>query len=120
METIAEELKDLKGRGLFRRLKVSEGPAEASLVVDGQKVINLSSNNYLGLSFHPELIQAAQEALREYGCSQTSSPLLSGHSELHERLEARLARFQGAEAALVFNSGYVANLGVMSSLVGEG
>lgn len=120
METIAEELKDLKGRGLFRRLKVSEGPAEASLVIDGQKVINLSSNNYLGLSLHPELIQAAQEALTEYGCSETSSPLLSGHSELHERLEARLARFQGTEAALVFNSGYAANLGVISSLMGEG
>lgn len=120
MRAIEEELADLRNKGLFRQLKVVEGPPQARLVIDGQEVVNLSSNNYLGLAFHPQLRQAASTALKEYGCSTSSSPLVSGYTKFHAELGARLAGHQRAEQALVFNSGYLANLGILSSLMGEG
>jgi glycine C-acetyltransferase/8-amino-7-oxononanoate synthase len=89
-------------------------------MLDGRQVINLSSNNYLGLANHPALAAAAKEAIDRYGCGSGASRLISGNMALHEELEFRLARFKGTEAALVFNSGFQLNTGILSTLAGEG
>ncbi|MFC1704089.1 8-amino-7-oxononanoate synthase [Candidatus Omnitrophota bacterium] len=85
--------------------------------VDGRSVINLCSNNYLGLASDPRIKQAAIKAIEEYGVGSTASRLVCGNSTLHKELEERLARFKGTEAALVFSCGYMANLGIISSIV---
>jgi 8-amino-7-oxononanoate synthase len=117
---IEEELKRLKEQGLYRKLRHVEGEQGPTLQVDGQEVINLCSNNYLGLANHPVMRQAAKEAIDRYGCGSGASRLISGNMTLHEELEDKIARLKGTEAALVFNSGYHANIGTLSSLVGEG
>lgn len=86
----------------------------------GKGYVDFSSNDYLGLAGHPELIKAATEALMRYGTSSSASRLLSGDVEIHHKLEEEIARFKNKEAALVFNSGYQANIGILSALYGKG
>ncbi|MBI2089796.1 MAG: 8-amino-7-oxononanoate synthase [Deltaproteobacteria bacterium] len=117
---IQEELKRLKQQGLYRKLRRVEGEQGPTLMLDGQEVLDFSSNNYLGLANHPALREAAKEAIDRYGCGSGASRLISGNMALHEELEANIAAFKGTAAALVFNSGYHANIGILSSLVGEG
>lgn len=117
---IQEELERLRQQGLYRKLRQVAGQQGPTLVVDGREVLNFSSNNYLGLADHPALREAAKEAIDRYGCGSGASRLISGNMTLHEELEAKIAALKGAEAALVFNSGYQANIGILSSLVGEG
>jgi 8-amino-7-oxononanoate synthase len=106
----------VKAEGLypyFRAISASEGPVAT---VDGQQVIMLGSNDYLGLSHHPEVMKAAHDAIDKYGTGCTGSRFLNGNLDLHEALERELAAFVGKEAALVFSSGFLANLGVVSQL----
>ncbi len=117
---IHTELERLKGQGLYRKLRVVEREQGPSLIVDGQEVLNFSSNNYLGLANHPALREAAKEAIDHYGCGSGASRLISGNMTLHLELEEKIAELKGTEAALVFNSGYQANIGLLSTLVGEG
>jgi glycine C-acetyltransferase len=117
---IQRELETLKGAGLYRSLRRVDGEQGPTLIVDGKEVLNLCSNNYLGLANHPVLRAAAKEAIDRYGCGSGASRLISGNMELHEKLEQRIAWLKGTEAALVFNSGYQANTGLLSCLVGEG
>lgn len=119
-EVLAERLAVLAQRGLSRRLRYVSGAQEATVVLDGREVLLLSSNNYLGLATHPAVKHAAQDAIARWGCSAGSSRLISGTMELHQHLEQRLAAFKRAEAALVFPSGYQANIGVLSALVEPG
>ncbi|KKL64785.1 hypothetical protein LCGC14_2161520, partial [marine sediment metagenome] len=98
----------------FQPLDRNDGP-EAEIY--GRRVVMLGSNNYLGLTRHPRVIQAAREAINEHGTSLTGSRFLNGTTHLHERLENKIAEFLGTEAALVFTTGYQTNLGVISSLV---
>ncbi|MBI2830342.1 MAG: 8-amino-7-oxononanoate synthase [Chloroflexi bacterium] len=112
-----EELAALKDRGLLRHLHaLPEAGGEIS--VDGKVVLNFSSNDYLGLARDRRLKDAAVQAIDRLGCSATASRLMAGHLALHEELEASLARMMGTEAALVFGSGFLTNLGVISSLAG--
>jgi 8-amino-7-oxononanoate synthase len=97
-----------------------EGDQGPTLVLDGREVINFSSNNYLGLANDPALCQAAKEAIDRYGCGSGASRLISGNMTLHEELESKIAELKGTETALVFNSGFQANTGVIPVLVGEG
>ena len=120
VDFIQDELEQLKRQGLFRKLRRVEGEQGATLTLDGREVLNFSSNNYLGLANHPALREAAKEAIDRYGCGSGASRLISGNMTLHEELEAKIAALKGTEAALVFNSGYQANIGILSSLVGEG
>jgi len=120
MEFLHEELERLKREGSYRWLRCIEGGQGARMRVDGREVVMLASSNYLGLSSHPRLKKAAIEAIEQYGVSASAARLISGNVELYHRLEERLAAFTGREAALVYASGYMANLGVISSLVGEG
>lgn len=117
---IEHRLEELKRRNLYRQLQEVDGEQGATVRLDGREVLNLSSNNYLGLANHPALKEAAREALDRYGCGSGASRLISGNMTAHEELEQRLARFKGTEAALVFNSGYQANVGIIAALVEKG
>src|SRR3990167_6476883 len=117
---IEQELSNLKNTGLYRHMPLIQGPQEPKITINGKDVILLCSNNYLGLANHPKIKQAAISAIEKYGFGSGASRLVSGNMKLHEELEQRLARFKGTEAALVFNSGYHANIGIISALVGRG
>jgi len=117
---IATELAEIKRQGLYRQLRQVDGEQGPSILLDGRGVLNFSSNNYLGLANHPELETAAKEALERYGCGSGASRLISGNMTLHLELEESIARLKGTESALVFNSGFQANVGILSTLVGEG
>ncbi len=101
----------------FIPLEDTEG---TEVVINGHRLIMIGSNNYLGLTTHPKVRQAALDAIRRYGTSCTGSRFLNGTLELHEELERRLAAFMRKEAALVFSTGYQTNVGTISSLVGRG
>src|SRR5215470_4405362 len=106
--------------GLQRALREVDGAQESRIVLAGRSVLSLCSNNYLGLATHPDVVAAAVEAARTYGVGSGASRLISGSMRIHRELESRLAAFKRAEAALLFTSGYHANLGVIASLVGPG
>ena len=109
----------LKQAGLARHLRTVMSAPTGRIILDGREVINLASNNYLGLSTHPKVLDAAVEATRAFGTGASGSRLISGNSELYATLEAALAKAKGTEAALVFSSGYAANTGVIPVLAGE-
>jgi glycine C-acetyltransferase len=114
------EIDELKARGLFRRLRVVQGEQRSRCVIDGREVITLSSNNYLGLTTHPRLREAAERAVRELGAGSGAVRTIAGTMSLHEELEARLAEFKQVEAVLTFQSGFTANTGTIPILAPEG
>lgn len=118
--TLSEELTLLREQGLYRRMRRVVENRTTRVVMDGREVLLLCSNNYLGLANHPALKEASIRAVEKYGTGSGASRLVSGTMELHEELEARLAVFKGTERALIFNSGYAANTGVLPALVGKG
>jgi glycine C-acetyltransferase len=120
LKTFREELDELREEGLFRSMRLLQGEQSARVILDGREVLLLCSNSYLGLADHPVLKEAAIRAVERYGTGSGASRLVSGNMELHEALEARIAVFKGAEAALVFNSGYAANTGVIPAITGRG
>ncbi len=120
IRTIADELAELKGRGLHRIERLVTGSQGSRICLDGQEVVLLCSNNYLGLADHPHLKEAAIDAIGRYGASSGAARLVSGTMELHRALEERLARFKGTDGAIVFNGGYAANVGIVQALVGRG
>lgn len=117
---LAEELAQLEGKGLRRSLLLVESAQDAYVTVAGRSVLSLCSNNYLGLANHPAVIEAACRAARDYGVGSGGSRLVSGSMRVHCDLEERLAAFKKTEAALLFNSGYHANIGVIAALMGTG
>jgi len=117
---IAEEIAGLKDQGLFTHIRTLGSPQGAWLVVDGERVLNFSSNNYLGLANHPRLIEAAKQAMDRYGVGPAAVRTIAGTMDLHLELERRLAEFKGAEAAVTFQSGFTANLATIPALVGKG
>src|SRR6266446_685954 len=119
-DSITAELLRIEEAGLYRKLRRVESDQGPVLRLDGRDVINFSSNNYLGLANHPSLCKAAKEAIDRYGCGSGASRLISGNMTLHEELENKISELKGTEAALVFNSGFQANTGILSTLVGEG
>ncbi|WP_027338855.1 8-amino-7-oxononanoate synthase [Halonatronum saccharophilum] len=114
------ELDSLKKEGLYRRLRVLEGSQSPRTIVDGREVIMLASNNYLGLSTNKQVKEEVIEIVRRYGIGSGGSRLTTGNYDLHRELEKRLAQFKETEDALVFNTGYMANIGVLTTLVGKG
>ena len=95
-------------------------PQGGRIILDGREVINMASNNYLGLANHPAVVAAAKEALEKYGVATTASRNICGNYPVHDELEEKLAKFKGVEATLVFNCGVTANSGLIPQLVGKG
>lgn len=118
--TICNELDEIKGRGLLRSTRLISGRQSSHVMCNGRDVLLLCSNNYLGLAEHPALAAASRAAIEQYGTSSGASRLVSGTMELHEQLERTVATFKKCEAALLFNSGYAANTGIIPALAGRG
>src|SRR5262245_38930728 len=114
-----ETLNELRQQGLFRPLRVLDGEQAAHTSIDHRQIVNLSSNNYLGLTTHPTLRARALQALQEFGVGTGSVRPIAGTMAIHMELERRLASFKHTEAAVVFQSGFTANAGTVSSLLGR-
>ena len=119
LQFLDEALAQLRSEGLYRRLRILEGEQLHKATFDGREVINLSSNNYLGLTTHPKLREAALRAVRELGFGSGSVRTIAGTMELHMELERRIAAFKKTEAAVVFQSGFAANAGTVAALLGK-
>ncbi len=120
MSEIQARLAELEHLGLARRLRLISGPQGPTVLLDGRPVLLLCSNNYLGLADHPRVREAAAEAAMRWGVGAGASRLVSGTMTIHGRLEEALAAFKGSEACVLFGSGYLANLGVIGALAGNG
>lgn len=118
--TLADGLRDLDAATLRRRLRPIDGASAPEVRVGARHLLLLSSNNYLGLATHPALADAARAAIARYGCSAGSSRLIAGDLDLHEAVEAKIAAWKGTAAALLFPTGYHANVGTIGALVGAG
>ncbi len=116
---IGEELQALRDAGLYNHIRTLGSPQGAWLQVDGQRVLNFCSNNYLGLANHPRLLAAAEEAMRTYGLGPAAVRSIAGTMDLHVELDKRMAAFKGVEAAITLQSGFTANLAVLPALVGK-
>ena len=119
LQYLAEELDSLKSQGLYRRLRVLDEEQKAHASIDHRSVVNLSSNNYLGLTTHPRLRERALEATRTLGVGSGSVRTIAGTMSIHMELERRLAEFKRTEATVVFQSGFTANAGTVSSILGK-
>jgi len=119
LQWIQDELQKLKDAGLYNRIRTLSSPQGAWLVVDGKRVLNFCSNNYLGLANHPRIVQAAREAEEKYGIGPAAVRSIAGTMDLHIELEKRLAKFKGVESSITFQSGFTANLGTIPALVGK-
>lgn len=120
MAFLDAEIEELKAKGLYRRLRVVQSEQRSRCIIDGREVITLSSNNYLGLTTHPRLRQAALDAVERFGAGSGAVRTIAGTMSLHEELEARLAAFKHVEAVLTFQSGFTANTGAIPILAPEG
>jgi glycine C-acetyltransferase len=120
MNGFADELEALREQGLFRETRLVQGSQSSRVRMDDRELLLFCSNNYLGLADHPLLKEAAIRAVERYGVGTGAARLVSGTMELHEALEERIASFKGTEAALLFNSGYAANTGIIPALAGKG
>ncbi len=116
LDNLKEDLAKRKEKHLYRTRKVLESPQSVEPVIDGKKVLSFCSNDYLGLANHPEVIKSFKEAADNYGVGSGSAHLVSGHSSEHHALEEELAGFMGTERALLYSTGYMANMGVVSAL----
>lgn len=120
MATIESKLQALKDQGIYRVLPINEGPCEAIIRLNGHDVINLSSNNYLGFANHPRLKRAAIDAIEKYGVGAGAVRTIVGNMDIHEKLDEVIAHFKHEEAAIVFQSGFACNAGVIQAITGEG
>ena len=114
---LGTELDNLKQQGLYRKLRVLDGKPEAHTTYDHKSVVNLSSNNYLGLTTHPKLVKAALDAVEKYGVGSGAVRTISGTMEMHMELERRLAKFKHVESVVVFQSGFAANAGTVAAVL---
>ncbi len=120
MNWILEVLQDLESHSLRRSLKKIKYISDRTILINEKKIVEFCSNDYLGLSHHPKVIEAAQNALQKYGLGSGASRLITGNHIYYEELEHNIAQFKNTQASIVFSSGYAANLGIISSLVGKG
>jgi len=119
LDWIQQEIDSLKDAGLYNRIRTISSPQGAWLVVDGKRVLNFCSNNYLGLANNPRLVEAARSATEKYGVGPAAVRTIAGTLDLHLELEKRMATFKGVEAAITFQSGFTANLATIPALVGK-
>ncbi len=120
MDWLLNELAEIKNKGLYRELRTIETAQTPRIKKDGRDYILLSSNNYLGLTTHPEVKRSSIEAIEKYGSGAGGSRLTTGNTDLYDSLEEKIADFKGTEDAIVFSSGYMANIGTISALMTNG
>src|SRR6201998_2542965 len=116
---LADQMNELRQKGTHFALRVLEGPQMPECFFDGKRVINLASNNYLGLTTHPKLREAALAATKKYGVGSGAVRTVSGTMSIHMELEEKIARFKKTEACVVFQSGFAANAGTVSAILGK-
>jgi len=116
---LRDQLEDLERRNLYRTRQVVESPQAVFLTIDGSRLLNFCSNDYLGLANHPDVVAAMRRAAAEFGVGSGAAHLVCGHGRTHHALEEELADFTGRDKVLLFSTGYMANLGVISALVGR-
>src|SRR5579875_396822 len=116
---LTDQLNDLKQKGTYFRLRVLDDEQAPVCTFDGKRVINLASNNYLGLTTHPKLREAALKATKEYGVGSGAVRTIAGTMKIHMELEEKIARFKNVEACVVFQSGFTANAGTVSAILGK-
>ena len=114
------QLSELAQANQLRTRRIIDGPQDASMLVDGRRVMSYASNDYLGLANHPKVVEAAMRGLKRYGLGAGSSHMVSGHMRAHHELEEKLADYIGLPKALLFSSGYAANIGILTALAGRG
>lgn len=119
LDWLNQEIAGLQEQGLYNRIRTIGSAQGAWITVDGKNVLNFCSNNYLGLANHPKIVEAAKEATKKYGVGPAAVRSIAGTTDLHVQLEQRLAKFKGAEDVITFQSGFTANLGTISALVGK-
>jgi glycine C-acetyltransferase len=119
LQYLHDAIEDLKSKHLYFNLKILEGEQKPVATFDGKEVINLSSNNYLGLTTHPKLRRAAIDATRKFGVGSGAVRTIAGTMKMHMDLEAQIARFKKVEACVVFQSGFTANAGTVSAILGK-
>jgi glycine C-acetyltransferase len=119
MSHLDTKINELKSQGVYRILPINEGPCEAIIHLNGKDVINLSSNNYLGFANHPRLKKAAMEAIEKYGVGAGAVRTIVGNMDIHELLDQTIAKFKHEEAAVVFQSGFACNAGVIQAITDE-
>jgi len=119
LDWLTQEIDGLKEQGLYNRIRTIGSAQGARIIVDGKNVLNFCSNNYLGLANHPKLVEAAKESTKIYGVGPAAVRSIAGTTDLHVQLEQRLAKFKGAEDVITFQSGFTANLGTISALIGK-
>ena len=115
-----QHLSELAQADQLRVRRIVDGPQDASMVVDGKRVVNYASNDYLGLANHPKVVEGAMRALKRYGLGAGASHMVSGHMRAHHELEEKLADYMSLPKALLFGSGYAANIGILTALAGRG
>ena len=115
-----QQLSELAQADQLRVRRIVDGPQDASMLVDGKRVLNYASNDYLGLANHPKVVEAAMRALKRYGLGAAASHMVSGHMRAHHELEEKLADYMKLPKALLFGSGYAANIGILTALAGRG
>src|SRR5947209_10436264 len=116
---LAEQLDELKKKGTYFKLRVLDDEQAPVATMDGKKVINLASNNYLGLTTHPKLREAAIEATKKYGVGPGAVRTIAGTMRIHMQLEEKIAKFKNVEACVVFQSGFTANAGTVAAILGK-
>ncbi|MGH9585793.1 MAG: aminotransferase class I/II-fold pyridoxal phosphate-dependent enzyme, partial [Acidobacteriaceae bacterium] len=119
LQHLTATINDLKARGTHFRLRVLDDVQAPVCTYDGKRVINLASNNYLGLTAHPKLREAAIQATKEYGVGSGAVRTIAGTMKIHMELEEKIARFKNVEACVVFQSGFAANAGTVSAILGK-
>src|SRR6266550_3291166 len=119
LQYVTDQLNELRAKGVAPKLRVLEGEQRAACVFDGREVINLASNNYLGLTTHKALRKAALDAVKRYGAGAGAVRTIAGTMKLHVELEEQIAAFKKVEACVVFQSGFTANAGTVSAVLGK-
>ena len=117
---LVQELTHLKEQSLYRQRKITEGAQQVHLKIKGETLLSFCSNDYLGLANHPDIINAFQQGINDYGVGSGAAHLVSGHSKAHHELEETLADYTGRDRALLFSTGYMANLGIVNALMNKG
>ena len=119
-DILKKELQRRQQQSLYRQRKITDGPQQVHLHSNGKKVLSFCSNDYLGLANHPDIAKALKKGIDDYGVGSGAAHLVSGHSRAHHELEEALAEYTGRSRALLFSTGYMANLGIVNALMGKG